>query len=1071
MADRYWVGGSGIWSKTTPEFWSTVSGGSGGASVPTINDAVIFDGNSSAGNVTLFEDVVCLSVSNLNSLITFTFNGNFLTVGSQKITVRTSGTLFTIPTDWNNASNNIYLIGAGGGGGGSSYGNTVSNRAGGGGGGGGGFLAITNQSYNAGNSIEYAIGTGGTPGSGGSGNTVTAGTGGATFWNTIGGGGGVFATGGTGGSSTGNTPTSAGGVGGTGGTGGIAYTGGAGGLGGTRTDGGATGGGGGGGAAGPNGNGGAGGRGAITPVPANNRGGGGGGNGGGTAGTNSSDAGSSDGAGGNNSVGSGGGLSKTLTGKGNAGTSGGGGSGGFGTGVAGGNGGVGNEILGVLGSGGGSGGSTNLSNSTGIPGSFGGGGGGAGNQNSTVVFNGRTGRNGAIIIVYTPLPPTYAVGGDDVANYVNTTSGQVIDVTANHGLGGLGVVTRASLTGRLDLSFVIATDMQYPTINVSAIPNYIAGKSDVTITVNDGVYLYGYSFRTYNASVPVSSPLSATMNIIGGTAGDTIKLVNNGFILGAGGDGSGAISGQTVNCCCTFSYQWNTAPSTPGQAALAITYPLTLVNNGYIAGGGGGGAAVPGNQFYNYSLMGGGGGAGGGIGIDQIGAASTRAVPPNVGNNGTSQSAQYGPCACQTSNFISGGGGGFVLPGVGGLAQTGASSIGQGGGSGGAGSAYDRLSTTRAFNNNGGTANGQPPNYTRFTNTIQSGGGGGWGATGGTSVSENTNFDVGAPGGNSIITNGNAITTVTAGTQYGALTTNTTTYVTTLSSSETTTAIQIPGIATFTDVIIIVPAGVTLRSDDPAFPALFIENFSFEPILRVKIIVNGAILGKGGAGGNEVSGPQQGGEAIRISAFSVDVAGSITVDCTYGYVAGGGGGGGYAVWNPLATYYVYGGGGAGGGNSGYVGFSQNVALGATTVGASGSNGTTALVGSTEYISGGGGGLIVPGTSVSLGTKTTAAAFPGIGGSGGGSGAARKSSTVSTVFENDGGGFNNDGGTQPNGLARVSGGGGGGWGANGGTGKQQISAIQAGALGGSAINTELSIAVYVINPTNLAGGIF
>ena len=43
MADRYWVGGSGTWDTTTTTNWSTSSGGTSGASVPTATDSVFFD--------------------------------------------------------------------------------------------------------------------------------------------------------------------------------------------------------------------------------------------------------------------------------------------------------------------------------------------------------------------------------------------------------------------------------------------------------------------------------------------------------------------------------------------------------------------------------------------------------------------------------------------------------------------------------------------------------------------------------------------------------------------------------------------------------------------------------------------------------------------------------------------------------------------------------------------------------------------------------------------------------------------------------------------------------------------
>ena len=51
MADRYWVGGSGSWNSTAK--WSTTSGGSSGASVPTSADNAIFDANSGTAHFTV----------------------------------------------------------------------------------------------------------------------------------------------------------------------------------------------------------------------------------------------------------------------------------------------------------------------------------------------------------------------------------------------------------------------------------------------------------------------------------------------------------------------------------------------------------------------------------------------------------------------------------------------------------------------------------------------------------------------------------------------------------------------------------------------------------------------------------------------------------------------------------------------------------------------------------------------------------------------------------------------------------------------------------------------------------
>lgn len=44
MANRYWVGNTGLWDDT--DHWSLTSGGVGGASIPTINDDVFIDANS-----------------------------------------------------------------------------------------------------------------------------------------------------------------------------------------------------------------------------------------------------------------------------------------------------------------------------------------------------------------------------------------------------------------------------------------------------------------------------------------------------------------------------------------------------------------------------------------------------------------------------------------------------------------------------------------------------------------------------------------------------------------------------------------------------------------------------------------------------------------------------------------------------------------------------------------------------------------------------------------------------------------------------------------------------------------
>ena len=83
MANRYWVGGSGTWSASSnyalgiTTNWSETSGGPSGASIPTQDDDVFFDSNSSSGsyNLTLAagQIMTCRSLT-MNNPATGTLN-------------------------------------------------------------------------------------------------------------------------------------------------------------------------------------------------------------------------------------------------------------------------------------------------------------------------------------------------------------------------------------------------------------------------------------------------------------------------------------------------------------------------------------------------------------------------------------------------------------------------------------------------------------------------------------------------------------------------------------------------------------------------------------------------------------------------------------------------------------------------------------------------------------------------------------------------------------------------------------------------------------------------------------
>jgi len=86
MAARYWVGGTGNWDGSNTSNWSTASGGSGGASVPTSADDVIFDASSGGGTVTITVTV---------SVISITLGAFTGTVNTNNQTITTSG-IFSI---------------------------------------------------------------------------------------------------------------------------------------------------------------------------------------------------------------------------------------------------------------------------------------------------------------------------------------------------------------------------------------------------------------------------------------------------------------------------------------------------------------------------------------------------------------------------------------------------------------------------------------------------------------------------------------------------------------------------------------------------------------------------------------------------------------------------------------------------------------------------------------------------------------------------------------------------------------------------------------------------------------
>lgn len=204
-------------------------------------------------------------------------------------------------------------------------------------------------------------------------------------------------------------------------------------------------------------------------------------------------------------------------------------------------------------------------------------------------------------------------------------------------------------------------------------------------------------------------------------------LINEGKIIGRGGDNS-----YTAD----------------GSAAISITSTgVTIKNNSgaYIAGGGGAGG------------VGGGGGAGGGLGRGSVAGGTLNATGANganpYGNSGQGGGAGGGAQGLQNDyhyGYMQGGGGGRILPGVGGAA--GAGYGGAGGSAGNAGA------------NGTGYLSAQGQLYTPGTALYAGGGGGGWGAQGGVSALPHNSNGVGG----AAIAKTTSYTLTNNGTIYGA---------------------------------------------------------------------------------------------------------------------------------------------------------------------------------------------------------------------------------------------------------------------------------------------------------------
>jgi hypothetical protein len=178
-----------------------------------------------------------------------------------------------------------------------------------------------------------------------------------------------------------------------------------------------------------------------------------------------------------------------------------------------------------------------------------------------------------------------------------------------------------------------------------------------------------FQSRGWNRNMPIEFTINIASGIYVGSSTATrpaldfttfhrfskISIINNGFILGAGGNGGP-------------SSWWNTSlggsiglgPQS-GGIALRTSCPLVITNNGVIGGGGGGGYGGGIVVFNSVVVAGGGGGGGAGY---TPGLGGTSSVTPtsngtigqrNSGGNGGSRTFTTNNLYCGDNGGIGGG--------------------------------------------------------------------------------------------------------------------------------------------------------------------------------------------------------------------------------------------------------------------------------------------------------------------------------------------------------------------------------------------------------------------------------
>lgn len=215
----------------------------------------------------------------------------------------------------------------------------------------------------------------------------------------------------------------------------------------------------------------------------------------------------------------------------------------------------------------------------------------------------------------------------------------------------------------------------------SANPSYVAGISDIELTINPGVTVSSTSTGTYALNVPNS--FNPT---------DTVKITNNGTVQGRGGNGGTGAAFPNPG-----------GGGGAGGSAVYVNFPTTIDNVGSLTGGGGGGGGGGASLYQQaqpktnitYSHAGGGGGGGAGTPGGSGGGAGTAYGGQPIAYNRNGSAGSGGSANAGGS----GGLGGYPAPTP---AKGGIGGAGGGRGANGSGGSSGIGSSNPAFNRPGG---------------------------------------------------------------------------------------------------------------------------------------------------------------------------------------------------------------------------------------------------------------------------------------------------------------------------------------------------------------------------------